>query len=345
MKYRWEEHADSTITVYDMEIMGTLRAGVRGPKAIDIKWLRNSVDVYKRWQALGRNMLLLLGHNDFKNNRQAPVIGKLYDPFVDEPRGLLIAKRTHVTDPNAVNKFKRGEFPTRSSEFIPDAGLVWGLSMLEGFPGHFDSQWNETTFPEIILEETPSNLAPELALLFNSDRVMVCSATMNQTAELEMALTKEDLEAIKGVVKDTVTTEVKSQIEQLGLKPSNDPESDLNVAAADLVKKERQEIAVLKRDTQLDGYVAQLSSHTKLNAATVRKMFDGVPNEALKYKFEQLMSKYAKDVQLDADESGVETVETQLRKEFEQLGGKDRFHMTAEDYVGHVAGLADDLKV
>ena len=145
MGYRFEETSEG-LTLFNVEIMSTLTRVDRPqmPFDIDVTWLNKAVTVFmERKQVLNRRPLAMRRHN--VKGLPAEVVGRLDNLRVEN--NWIIGDVT-VTNPLAIEKLKRGEFPTRSAEFDPERHLLWGLSLTEGQEGHFDDD-----LPELVLEE------------------------------------------------------------------------------------------------------------------------------------------------------------------------------------------------
>lgn len=357
--YKWTQNDDGSITLFDVETMGVLKAGERsdGAEVVSREDLPKFIEVTERIEReLKRRQTYLLGHNDYKNGKAAPVIGHI-EPGSRRIDGDWIKANVRVTSPAEIEKVKRGELPNRSPEFIkrgPNRGYMWALAATEGLPGHFDDR-----LPALILEKFPLTSAPELATLSAEDEPAVATlqapaltlspvpsshAQLHANTETGMSLTKEDLDAIKGVVNDTVDAKIQplaDKVATLSAQPKSD--DDPLQVGKQLVEKELETLR--KRDEARDvelartKAVATLSVETVLTAGQIKNMIKDVPLNAMDYKIAELRARYArKDARLPDDDPQVFGESAALAKEFEDAGGENKLGITKNEYVGMFAG-------
>lgn len=361
--YKWVENEDGSITVLDVEVMGVLGAGERKDSAEVVTredlplFLAKTLEIESK---LKREQLYLLTHNDYKNGKAAPVIGKVRDRYVD---GDWIKGKLHVTRPEQIAQVKRGELPNRSPEFIkrgPNRGYMWALAATEGLPGHFDDR-----LPALILEKMPLTEMPELATLCAQDELAICTLSappltlspvptssphQNElSTETYMPLSKEDLDAIASKFSETIDAKlkpIKDQVATLSAQPKvdDDPEGAISAQASKLVQDQIAGLEKQKKDNELElarsQAMATLSVETSLTKPAIRKLLEGVPVDAIKYKVESLKAKYGKaDVKLgDEDTVAAFGEAAALSKEYEAAGGEKELGVTESQYVAMFQG-------
>lgn len=365
--YKWIENDDGSITVLDVEIMGVLSAGERKDDAEVVsaedlpKFLAKTEEIETR---LKRSQTYLLGHNDYKNGKAAPVIGRVHDRFVD---GDWIKGKLTVTRPESIAQIRRGELPNRSPEFIkrgPNRGYMWALAATEGLPGHFDDR-----LPALKLEKFPLTGVAEFASLSAEDELATCSlnapaltlrpaptrpvptsATANQVgqSETDMPLNQDDLKSIGDLFDSKIDAKLKPLSDKVatlsGEHKDDDPEGALSAQASKLVQDEMAALAKQREDNELElarsQAMATLSTETSLTKPAIKKMLEGVPVGAIKYKVEALKARYGKkDIKLGDDDTAAAFGEAaSLSKEFEAAGGEEKLGVTEREYVGMFAG-------
>ena len=149
----WEyDEKRRELTVKDVPVMGLLSPSERSDfgmtgAGVDPKWFRRAIETYRLGVEKGKYPRLLRRHNG-DGDMPAEVIGRLEDLYED---GFwLKARRVVVTNPDAIGKLSRGEFPSLSAEFYFDSGHLWGLSLIDGDNGHFDEE-----LPDLKLKDGP----------------------------------------------------------------------------------------------------------------------------------------------------------------------------------------------
>lgn len=343
MELDWQEHEDGSITVLDLPVMATMRKGEKdiasdiGPAELQ-KYADNANDRQKR---LNAPPLPLLGHNQLNKQGQvvkaAPIIGSAADTRFDSDTKLLRIGKVRITNPEQVAKIKRGEQNIISAEFFEKRKLLWGFSFLDGAPNHqLDS------LPRFTLKAKPvSTTAPA-----NS----VAVAAQADIAEFQSFTTSEPLfQAALGPTGDAMPTleEIK-QLLQGELKPINDRlakleaddepakpkgdddlvDKDVQAEAARQLKKEREGLEQLKKSTEIDSFVTQLSAKnggaTERQQKFWREKLEACGNDGnwRKERFNALMREVGRgtEVTLDSeDDVMVLGNEALTREEYKQL--------------------------
>lgn len=365
MNYHWAQNEDGSITVHDVEIMGVLKSGERKDEAevVSRDDLPKFIEVTERIERdLKRRQTYLLGHNDYKNGKAAPVIGYI-EPGSRYIDGDWIKARLRVTSPAEVEKVKRGELPNRSPEFIkrgPNKGYMWALAATEGLPGHFDDR-----LPALLLEKIPLTNVPELATLSAEDEPAIATlqvpaltlspvpsspANPNANTETGMSFTKDELKAMlaennaeimKGV--DAKLKPLAEKVATLSAEPGKDDDADPATVGKQLVEKELETLRKRDEARELDlartKAVATLSVETVLTSGQIKNFIKDVPLNAMDYKVAELKARYArKDTRLPEDEAHAHGEVAALSKEFEDAGGEAKLGVSKNEYVGMFAG-------
>lgn len=139
---KFEKLADGSVLVPNVEIMSYLKAGDRPefkmPGDCDDAWFQRVEATCRLMEAKGKFPRLLRGHNE--PGKPAEVIGKLRNVRWESPwlRADVLA-----TEPAAIGKLSRGEFPSRSAEFYYGTAHLHALSLTEGEPGHFEEELSD----------------------------------------------------------------------------------------------------------------------------------------------------------------------------------------------------------
>lgn len=114
-----------------------------GAVGVDETWLQAAAKTAAIMAAKRKLPRLLERHNSFI--LPADVIGRVLGMRYERP--WLIGDAL-ITNPAACGKAARGEYPSRSAEFLFEDRYVWGLSLICGQEGHFDEE-----LPDFVLAE------------------------------------------------------------------------------------------------------------------------------------------------------------------------------------------------
>lgn len=147
MGYKSEQLAEGLL-VKDVELMSYMLPPEKGlTEPIDEGWFEAAVKLFDERKANGKLARVKLGHK-----AEAPVIGRVVRLEFRKPwlRGDLL-----LTEPSAIEAYKRGEFPSLSSEFVAlkSYPLFWGVALIGGDAGHFDEER-----PDFVPEELSEKL-------------------------------------------------------------------------------------------------------------------------------------------------------------------------------------------
>lgn len=358
-KYQWVQNEDGSILVLDVEVMGVVAPGERADPADSVsreelpEFLAKTHEIEAK---LGRQMLYQLNHNDFKTGKPGKVLGRVIDKYVD---GDWIRGNILVTNPSAVAAMKRGELPTRSPEYArrgPHRGYMWALACPDALPGHFDDR-----LPELTLEKSPLTYAMDAGILSAEDQLATCAlegaAALKLEPEANMPLTKEDLEAIGGVVDARVDAKLKAVVDPLNKKVEDmarlsaagksDGVTDLDAVqnqAKSLVQNELTALEQQKAKNNLElersKAMATLSAETTLSKAAINKYLENVGIEAIPFRVNELKARFGKnrDAKIGDEDNAAHGDMAALAKEFEAGGGEKVFHMTQNEYCLAFAG-------
>lgn len=168
MGYKSEQIAEGLL-VKDVELMSYMLPPEKGlTEPVDEGWFDAAVKLFNERKANGKLARVKLGHK-----AEAPVIGRVVRLEFRKPwlRGDLL-----LTEPSAIEAYKRGEFPSLSSEFVAlkSYPLFWGVALIGGDAGHFDEER-----PDFVPEE----LSEKLKSLSASLRRCAVTPVQEDTAE------------------------------------------------------------------------------------------------------------------------------------------------------------------
>jgi len=166
--YKSEQIAEGLL-VKDVELMSYMLPPEKGlTEPVDEGWFDAAVKLFNERKANGKLARVKLGHK-----AEAPVIGRVVRLEFRKPwlRGDLL-----LTEPSAIEAYKRGEFPSLSSEFVAlkSYPLFWGVALIGGDAGHFDEER-----PDFVPEE----LSEKLKSLSASLRRCAVTPVQEDTAE------------------------------------------------------------------------------------------------------------------------------------------------------------------
>lgn len=170
----------TAVRVRNVEVMSLIRPEERPDFAmsepgVDTVWLKSAIAMAQQLQAEGKYPKLFLRHN--KPYEEAPVIGRLENLRWEAP---WIVADVVVTNPEAIEMLKRGELPTRSAEFNYATRHLWGMALIQGEKGHFD-----TEIPEMILKDSIYTEVMQLAGDPKSNRTLVLSRQLKLEAKMD----------------------------------------------------------------------------------------------------------------------------------------------------------------
>lgn len=337
MAYEFEQLANGSLVIKNVEVMTTLAMDDRPElkkrgHGIDMVWLKKTLDVFEARKTIGKLPFLMRRHN--KPDREAEVIGRLDNLHLAND---WIVADVLVTNPEAIEKIKRGEMPTRSAEFAPSRNLIWGLSLIEGQEGHFDSK-----LPELVLEE--------LVLLKAADDI--CHETLNRTIELkeqQMPLTDEDLVKLGSLIDSAVEKAIDKKLAKADPKPKVDPkpgeediEGDVALAVSGLKDSYNADLAKLTAKNEVDTYIVALNSKGVIYTDNqLRKLFAGKKTtEGRKELFLRLQLMTNDDIKLEIDNDDLTVKhEDELKQEFaEYKAGNPKTTLTEQSFIELVTG-------
>ena len=304
MPYDFDELANGSLVIKDVEVMTTLAMEERPEliklgRGIDMAWLRKTIEVFEQLKATGKRPFLLLRHN--KKDRAAEVIGRLDNLHL---ANNWIVADVLVTNPDTIEKIKRGEMPNRSPEFSPGRNLIWGLSLIEGQEGHLDSRLPELVLKELVLLEAADDL---------------CHEMLNLSLELKertMSFTDEDLVKLAAMVEKIVE---KKLAEKKPEKTTEGPEKDVALAVAEIKQSYDEGLAEVTQKNEVDTFVIALrSGGVVYTDGQLRKLFaEKKTTEGRKELFLRLQSVTNEGMKLaiDSDDSAPK-FEDELKQEF-----------------------------
>lgn len=307
MPYDFEMQGDNLV-VRGVEVMTTLAKSDRPElkEDIDTAWLKKAIKTFEDDKKEGKRPQLLRRHNT--KNTPAEVIGRLDNLRMQD--GWLVADIL-VTNPDAIDKLKRGEMPSRSAEFSPGRNFLKGLSLIEGQEGHFDSR-----LPELVLQE--------LVLLHTTEDGLQVQMNRPITQEQTNMLTTEDLAQLKSLIAETVDERLNKLLDDGAAAddlPSDDPESEVTKAVAGIQADADEKLAAQFRTNKIDSYVVALRSKgTIYTDNQLRQIFakyttmEGIDATALRLS-------YMKDTEIKLEiETDHETpkIEDELKAEYAQ---------------------------
>lgn len=133
------------LLVKNVPLMLPMNAGDKG-LATDIgeTYFVAMKKLFDERKAIGKLPRFKAGHAD-----ESAVIGRVVGMDISEKPWMYVDILT--TDPPSIAKFKRGEMPSLSAEFVPniDFPLLWGVACTQGDMGHFDYEKPDFMPPEL----------------------------------------------------------------------------------------------------------------------------------------------------------------------------------------------------
>lgn len=169
--------------------------------------------------------------------------------------------------------------------------------------------------------------------------------------EQTMAFSKEDLEALGGIIKSAVDSAVEAKFEsEEASREVDDIERELDETANKRVENSLKQLEKAKVEYEINSYVNALTHKTgnQYGEATLRKIFNEFKTEeGRKAKFEALMEKSDREAEISIEKHySSPSVKDKLLKEFEAKGGEKALGVTGDWYVNHAikSNLISDLK-
>lgn len=321
------EHHDRGLLVRNVELMTTLKQSDRSELQQDIgePWLHAAIGRFEQDKSEGRLPKLFRGHN--RKDKAAPVIGRIDSLRLQN--NWLVGDML-LTEPKAIEQFKRGEMPSRSAEFNPGRNFFKGLSLLEGHEGHFDDKLPELVPGALMLSADGDNL----------------TVTLNRPIDLkETEMTKDEIVAL---VKEAVTEALKAQPKKDDPKKT-DVEVEMQLAVERVEANAQKQVDEFKRKTQIETYVVALSRKGhKFSDNQLRRIFEDMKtDEGRAEKFKRLSEKSDDEIALEIEMGPSASIEGKLRAEYKAFG-KDHWkgkNVTEDDYVrlNNDASVTGDL--